>query len=1341
MNIDILNKNIKTLLESHIKNIIDEENKNIEWEIIFGRDDPKNNSYFTHLDTSLFQKIYDKLKEHSQIIGKDDNEILDISFEDSSDISDFRISFIGQKDIIAFCKNQKNVLTKANILYKKKIEENPTIKINDYGIVSNQKIELDIIPSKEGVYTRDKLDLIYNKLGNSLENLLTIKKNFRYKNRLSFTTDNGFRFDLTILKTPPKKGFYTSFRESNVLKGNISYELEMEYLGYTNGVKVEFEINNDVDDDILRKLNDNKDNFLKDIHIKDKHLEIKKNESSLKLIYTLTYYERESFENIKQYQLLSMLKTNIINSIKDIIDYDNLEDGKINFYNDTDKIYKINKNLSDNLYYILSLQQNTPIDFPITTTSISDEIIGKYMELTKSVNKKKIETYTDILDNLYTNRNDQKLLENILYKYFSDLNEIFGTDHLENRNNNKPYLLFDENAKKFRKIKDYLEKTKEPNYIFKDYLEPKNNYFMNPKPITLELDNIKNNVYPTILNNYTVTDKADGVSNLLYIDNSGDIYLIDPNLRVIQTGLQCLKESNTILNGELITNNYLGKETYEFYVFDIYIRKNEDTTYLIFCHDKDKLDIKTRLNEMNLVVENINNGNIRCKIFYYGDNIFDLSKKCWNTQITDENDSIVGKNTYKYDGLIYTPMYLPIGYDFKNYFFNLFTSTTWRFNYKWKPENENSIDFLVEVVKNDSGSEKISRLNQMDLNRGPENSIKYKTLKLYNGKPTSIYKENPCQRLYDTKNKEDYMRIYNKSLFNPPSPSIKNIHLANIKINGKNSMLTEKNEVIEDNTIVEFYYDRNENNKSFAWKPLRVRNDKTIAYRKAIENKKKIFNDIRQCFMNNNRVSKICIEFTKKYPWTILDSKVKNAKISKEFLNLYSYLNLIIQYSKRSSNTRDLQLIKKNFRKFLPDYSYIPIEIQFGNNYTTANNVWKTIFNPITEEMITEGKNIDIAYEDSNNIYYNSNYNINTRHQSLTIYLQKFHNFIKKNILLSFYGDKLNKTYESIHLLDLACGKGGDLYKWKQLNYQTVVGFDIVYDNIYNKDNGACMRYNTLLTENGENTEKLLTKYFKDKKIPRVYFFTADSGENIKEQIEKGYENEKIIYKQLWENETNNHEDGYLPNFSMNKFHVVSLQFALHYFFESEIKLNNLINNINNNLRDNGIFIGTCYNGQFIIDDLIGKDFIEGFEDNQMIWKIKKEYEKDFNNFKNNNTDFNKKINIYMHSINAEHTEYLVNFDLLKSKLSDKKIIPLSDDDIDNTPLKQIYNKEFGYFKFEDLYSLDLKKNYTNLDDSLKKYLESIKQKMSVDEKRVSFFNVGFIYKKNIDIDSDSDTE
>ena len=52
----------------------------------------------------------------------------------------------------------------------------------------------------------------------------------------------------------------------------------------------------------------------------------------------------------------------------------------------------------------------------------------------------------------------------------------------------------------------------------------------------------------------------------------------------------------------------------------------------------------------------------------------------------------------------------------------------------------------------------------------------------------------------------------------------------------------------------------------------------------------------------------------------------------------------------------------------------------------------------------------------------------------------------------------LDNTGRNDNLLDLACGKVGDLNHWMEAKLNNVVGIDLSKDNLENTKNGACNR-------------------------------------------------------------------------------------------------------------------------------------------------------------------------------------------------------------------------------------------------------------------------------------------
>ena len=81
----------------------------------------------------------------------------------------------------------------------------------------------------------------------------------------------------------------------------------------------------------------------------------------------------------------------------------------------------------------------------------------------------------------------------------------------------------------------------------------------------------------------------------------------------------------------------------------------------------------------------------------------------------------------------------------------------------------------------------------------------------------------------------------------------------------------------------------------------------------------------------------------------------------------------------------------------------------------------------------------------------------------------------------------------------------------------------------------------------------------------------------------------------------------------VGKFDTVNCHFALHYFFKNDDTLQNLIKNLDENLKTGGIFIATCMDGEKINSLLNmykiskGKTLNAKYKSNT-IYKIKKNY-------------------------------------------------------------------------------------------------------------------------------------
>lgn len=321
-------------------------------------------------------------------------------------------------------------------------------------------------------------------------------------------------------------------------------------------------------------------------------------------------------------------------------------------------------------------------------------------------------------------------------------------------------------------------------------------------------------------NNYAVTDKADGERYFLMIHDK-NTYLISTNLVVMNVGVKIKDEkyNGSILDGELV----LIKDKYIYLAFDclfngindirktksLFDRQKNIDEIIFECYTKTKMEDKYE--SIGLFMKMIDDDfktakNILIRKKYFegvtgasNTEIFEHASNLWN-ELT-KNSEI--KQLYGLDGLIFQP----IEQEYTN---NKYPDL------KWKPPNRNTIDFYIKFERDKYG--KI--INVFD-----NSNDEFEKDKLY----------RICYLYVGTyRNGAEYPILFKE---------YDKLHMAKLFLKD-GEVRDESGNIINDNTVVEFYYDIDSSimDSSFRWIPVRTRYDKTesvMKYKKKYGNSMK----------------------------------------------------------------------------------------------------------------------------------------------------------------------------------------------------------------------------------------------------------------------------------------------------------------------------------------------------------------------------------------------------------------------------------------------------------------------------------------------------------------------
>lgn len=775
--------------------------------------------------------------------------------------------------------------------------------------------------------------------------------------------------------------------------------------------------------------------------------------------------------------------------------------------------------------------------------------------------------------------------------------------------------------------------------------------FIGPSSNTLQLEHVQpikddSNV-PSITKNYTVTDKADGERKLLYISDDGKIYMIDTNMNVIFTGAKTNEKTifESILDGEHIKHDKNNNILNLYAAFDVYFINKKSVRELAFLQQNESEPAsKYRLSLLNQLVMMIKPISIMESVSKEKSEVPDSVKK----HSTDF--SIKCKNFY---------------YDAAS--ISIFDCCARILTTMQDGAFEYNTDGLIFTPSNLAvGGLTIGGPPAKLGKAGWDKSFKWKppefntidflvtAKKDKSGKDEAHYIFQEGQNLQGTQNTLEYKTLVLRCGFDER----------------KHGFINPFQDILDDKLPSPDDVDNENTYKPVPFQPTEPY-DPEACYTDIM-----LKNDGTKAFMTTEEGEYFEEDMIVEFKYIMENEKGKR------------WIPLRVRYDK----TAELRAGLKNY----------------GNAYHVANSNWHSIHHPITDEMISTGKNIP-EFVSNEDVYYNrSSDETNTRA------LRNFHNlFVKKKLIMAV-------SHENDTLIDYAVGKAGDLSKWIDARVGFVFGVDVSKDNIENQLDGACTRFLKDRRKYGD-------------KMPRALFVNGNSGLNIRNGTALFTDKDKQITNAVFGKGPKDATllgKGVYKQFGVGEqgFNVSSCQFAVHYFFENKTSFHEFLRNVAECTKINGYFIGTCYDGKEVFEMLRNHkkgESVTIFKNDSKIFELTKMY--DETGFPDNETSLGYAINVFQESINQVFREYLVNFEYLVQIMEDYGFVLVPSEQLKSMQI----SKATGLFR-------DL---FTNMENEVKRNRQSqvnyrSAMDMSPEEKRISFLNRYFIFRKvrNVDV-------
>lgn len=732
--------------------------------------------------------------------------------------------------------------------------------------------------------------------------------------------------------------------------------------------------------------------------------------------------------------------------------------------------------------------------------------------------------------------------------------------------------------------------------------EPGHRGFRGVQPVTLERDNMKQYDHVpygtvSIRTGYNVTDKADGLRVMGYCNDKGELFMLDMGLNVYRTGLKKLACANTLVDGEWITQNKDGEAVQMFMLFDIYYGLNGEKTDSLPFYNKVE-EVNTRYKALQAwgaawraeggplsLVKGLtpqNSLKVMEKKFLFADG----NDTVLSPEIFTKCAQMLSRNVnYNTDGLILTKNAASLPERFGVRFDRQF---------KWKPSHDNTIDFLVKIVKDPTtGTDKLSDIIRAD----SQDTMRYKTLRLFVGTSTDpayddprrtilLIKKLPSGRPGGRGGKKFRMRpvLFSPKAYEDSSASLCYLEAKEdpatrdyiIRCSTKEDAPGEATgDPITNNAIVEMRYDPDPSLPAgWNWIPLRVRYDKTERFQSGTIDK--TLNSIE----------------TANSVWTSIHDPVT--------------LHMISTGDEKPS-TEEVEAIRV-----------------------------------AQEQKLAQTKR-----------YYQKKSTI--KNISLIKSMAAFHNLVIKGEILTdhplVYSNALGMPAKKI-VLDTSIGKGGDIGRYYN-HVEFLLGIDLDADGIRDPDEGAYRRYMDRLVDSYRaRAPEIPTMVFCIGDSTKSY---VDGKSGINE--EEADMMRAIYGKVNPAAKVPPYIDAKCKGKLKDGVHFMYSMFSIHYYFETKEKWEGFLNNIRDSLKVGGYFMCCCFDGNIVankLKDIEQGDAIQGVDatSGATIWRITKENTVGDILPSTPEEGFGHAIDVEFLSIGSAHREYLVSPKLLEEQLN-----------------------------------------------------------------------------------------